>query len=214
MDRRVITENEQAGVRQGTATRRSGRRTAGRLLQAAQELLEQDNFERFSLRAVADRAGVSLANLQYYYPKREDLARALCSEVGNRYRQSYDECLAASPADPLPRLVAVLRFNLADIRQRKTRRFFIQLWALLGSIDDFEGAYLRELYRIDVDQLTEHLAPVAGTDEPAELRRRATLIAALIEGLLLVQDCEPDETASAVLIEQALETALRIAHGD
>ena len=204
MDRRVTTEHEQPGVRQGTATRRGGRRTAARLLQAAQEMLGQDNFERFSLRAVADRAGVSLANLQYYYPKREDLARALCSEVGERYRNSYVDCLACAPEDPLQRLVAVLRFNLVDIRQRATRRFFIQLWALLGSIDDFEGAYLRELYRIDVDQLTEHLAPVAGTDSLPEQRRRATLIAALIEGLMLVQDCEPDEAASAALIEQAL----------
>jgi len=52
------------------------------------------------MRNVADRAGVSLANLQYYFTRRKDLAQAILQDVGDSYRAAYDECLAAAPDSP------------------------------------------------------------------------------------------------------------------
>jgi AcrR family transcriptional regulator len=82
----AIKEQTGTGVRQGTATRRAGKETAARLVAAAHDQLEAETLERFSMRNVAERAGVSLANLQYYFPRREDLLRALYQDLGTRYR--------------------------------------------------------------------------------------------------------------------------------
>ena len=200
------------GVRRGTATRKAGRKTAERLVAAAHELLETQSYERFSMRNVAEQAGVSLANLQYYFPRREDLAKALITDIGARYRAAYDECLAQAPDDPVERFRIVLRWNMADIGQKSTRQFFIQFWALLGSLDNFAGEYLREVYFIDIDQLGEHIGAIHNGMDGREIKKRATLIAAMIEGLMVVAGYFGDvEGKPSALKEAALNTALEIA---
>lgn len=199
------------GTKKGTATRSSGKRTAARLVQVAHDLLATEPFENFSMRAVADRAGVGLANLQYYFPHREDLARALYLDVGDRYQAAYNRCLENAPEEPAERFKAILRWNMHDITLKSTRQFFIQLWTLLGSIDNYEGCYLHELYAIDINQLSEHISAIDPTADYDDLRRRATLIAAMIEGLLLVGNLGQDPAATRTLLDQATETALAIA---
>ena len=39
----------------------------------------------FSLRAVALKAGISVSNLQYYFPTRPDVVRAVMAPVINTY---------------------------------------------------------------------------------------------------------------------------------
>jgi len=203
------------GVRRGTATRRAGQVTAARIVEAAQVLLETDAYERFSMRSVAERAGVSLANLQYYFPKREDLAKALNLEVGKRYQAAYEDCLKDAPGDPVERFKVVLRYNMQDISKRPTRQFFIQLWALLGSLDDFRGQYLQQLYAIDIYQLQEPIKAIHPRMGDVELERRATLIAAMIEGLMVVSgDLQQQAANREALFEAAFETALAIACGE
>lgn len=166
------------------------------------------------MRAVADRAGVSLANLQYYFPNKKDLARALYLDVGEHYRATYAACLASAPEEPLARLTAILRWNMEDITRRSTQRFFIQLWALLGSLDDFEGEYLRELYAIDIEQLSEHIQALQPDLPATQIRQRATLVAALIEGLLLlIRDVDGDARRRQALVEACVQAALAIATG-
>ncbi len=202
------------GTKRGTATRRAGRVTSQRLVQTAQDMLANENLERFTMRAVADRAGVSLANLQYYFPTRKDLARALYLDVGERYQAAYDACLATAPEEPLARLTAILRWNMEDVSRRSTQRFFIQLWALLGSLDDFEGDYIRELYAIDIEQLSHHIRNLKPDISAAETRQRATLIAALTEGLLLLlHDVDQDTERRKALLESCVQTGLAIANG-
>ena len=118
-------DSPQAAVRTGTATRSAGKRTAAKLLVAAHEQLEQEALEKFSMRNVAERAGVSLANLQYYFPRREDLAQALYQDLDLKYRVAYAQCLAGAPDDPVERFKVVLRYNMQDITQRRTRQFCI-----------------------------------------------------------------------------------------
>ncbi len=200
------------GVRHGTATRKAGRETAARLVAAARELLETENYERFSMRNVAQRAGVSLANLQYYFPRREDLAKALFNDIADHYKAAYEECLARAPEDPVERFRLVLRWNMEDIGKKSTRQFFIQFWALLGSMDDFKGRYLRELYCVDIGQLGEHIGAIHPGMDAREIRQRATLIAAMIEGLMVVTGDFGDTGGnSATLRAAALGAVLEIA---
>jgi TetR/AcrR family transcriptional regulator len=202
------------GVRKGTATRRAGKETAARLVQAAYELLETERYERFSMRNVAERAGVSLANLQYYFPRREDLAQALSNHMDTLYRAAYEECLIDAPESPKERFKLILRYNMQEISKQSTRQFFIQLWALLGSMDDFAGHHLSELYAIDINQLSEHIEAIHPNAGTGEIRKRATLIAAMIEGLMVVMgDTSQDENLTENLLDYAFETALAIADG-
>jgi AcrR family transcriptional regulator len=207
-------EAAQSGVRDGTAKRRAGKATAARLVQAAHDLLESESLDKFSMRSVAERAGVSLANLQYYFPRREDLALAMTLDLDKRYRNAYEEYLADAGDKPLERFRSVLRFQLQDASKKSTRQFFIQFWALLGSLDDFEGDYLGKTYDIDIAHLMENISAMQPGLVEDEVRRRAILIASLVEGLLVVINALPDNDGSrGKLLSSAFDLAEATALG-
>lgn len=202
------------GVRTGTAKRRAGRETAARLVQAAHQLLESESLDRFSMRNVAERAGVSLANLQYYFPRREDLALAMALELDTRYRSAYQVFLGEAGDGPLERFRAILRYQLQDLLDPGTRQFFIQFWALLGSLDNFEGRYLGQTYDIDLAHLVENIAALQPDTDTGEVKKRAALIAAMVEGLLVVIHTLPEGDGSReALLESAFELAEATALG-
>ena len=213
MSKSVGEARSSQGVRSGTARRRAGRETAARIVQAAHDLLESENLDRFSMRAVAEQAGVSLANLQYYFPGREDLAQALSLDLDARYRAAYEERLAVAGDSPIERFRAVMQYNMEDIARQTTRRFFIQLWALMGSLDEFEGHYIGQVYKVDIGQLSEHIAALHPELSAAEITRRATLTAAMIEGLLVVINTIESEKERETILEYAMTMGTAIADG-
>jgi AcrR family transcriptional regulator len=63
--------------------------TRARIVQAALDLFRERGYDRTTMRAVAERAGVSLGNAYYYFRSKEHLIQAY-------YAQTLDEQLAAS----------------------------------------------------------------------------------------------------------------------
>lgn len=201
--------------RRRTATgRRAGNDTAARIVLAARELLMNEGYAHFSMRNVAARAGVHLANVQYYFKTREDLVRALLDDTGARYRASYHELQAAAPADRTARFEQVVDFHLKDIATWETRRYFIQLWALLTEIDGHTGNLMNDLYAIDIQQLSACIADLVPDTEPAEVRRRASVLAAMIEGMVVVRGAHSRSAAEMKkLMSRAQAVAMQIALG-
>lgn len=198
--------------RAGTATRAGGKKTAIRIIDAARSILMSQDYTQFTMRNVAKKADVHLANVQYYYPKREDLLHALFVDTGNRYTQAYQQCIARAPDSPLGRFKAVIDYSLQDIVVPDTRRFFLQLWALLGSMDNYSGRLLGELYAIDIAQLSDRIQEMYPKMAGKELEHRATLLAAMIEGLMVViGDGNPRSRRTNVLLSKAQDMALQIA---
>jgi AcrR family transcriptional regulator len=198
----------------GTASRRAHNETAGRIVLAARELLMNEGYAQFSMRNVAARAGVHLANVQYYFKTREDLVRALLDDTGARYRASYDELRASAPADRTARFEAVIDFHLKDVATWETRRYFIQLWALLTTIDGHSGGLMNDLYAIDIQQISECIAELTPDTEPAEVRRRASVLAAMIEGMVVVRGAHSRSAPELKrLMNRAHAVAMQIALG-
>ncbi|MEL6378687.1 MAG: helix-turn-helix domain-containing protein [Pseudomonadota bacterium] len=54
-----------------------GEHRKGVILDRARSVLIRDGFAKFTLRDVADAAGISLGNLQYYFPSRDDLVASV-----------------------------------------------------------------------------------------------------------------------------------------
>ena len=177
----------QVKTKRAATSRRAGNDTAARIVLAARELLMTQGYAQFSMRNVAARAGLHLANVQYYYKTREALVKALLDDTGERYRSSYEELRAKGPTDREARFRAVVEFNLEDIATSETRRYFIQLWALLTEIDGRAGHLMNDLYAIDIQQLSDCIADLVPDTDAAEVRRRASILAAMIEGMVVVR---------------------------
>jgi AcrR family transcriptional regulator len=194
--------------------RREGNETASKIVLAAREILMDEGYAHFSMRNVASRAGMHLNNVQYYFKTREDLVRALLEDTGSRYRASYDKLLAVAPAEPVARFNALIEFNLQDVSTWETRRFFIQLWALLITLDDSSGSLLDDLYAIDIEQLSGFIAELVPGTAPAEIRRRASVLAAMIEGMVVVRGAHTRNASEMKrLIARAHAVAMQIALG-
>jgi AcrR family transcriptional regulator len=194
--------------------RREGNETASRIVLAAREMLMDEGYAHFSMRNVASRAGMHLNNVQYYFKTREHLVRALLEDTGSRYRASYDKLLAVAPAEPQARFNALIEFNLQDISTWETRRFFIQLWALLITLDGRSGGLLDDLYATDIEQLSGFIAELVPGTAPAEIRRRASVLAAMIEGMVVVRGAHsPNASEMKRLLARARAVAMQIALG-
>src|SRR4051812_2738566 len=204
----------QVKTKRAATGRRAGNDTAARIVLAARELLMTEGYAQFSMRNVAARAGLHLANVQYYYKTREALVKALLDDTGERYRSSYEELRAKGPTDREARFKAVVEFNLKDIATAETRRYFIQLWALLTEIDGRAGHLMNDLYAIDIQQLGDCIADLVPDTDAAEVRRRASILAAMIEGMVVVRGAHSRNPAELKkLMARALGLAMQIALG-
>jgi AcrR family transcriptional regulator len=200
--------------RRSAPKRREGNEAAARIVLAAREILMDEGHAHFSMRNVASRAGMHLNNVQYYFKTREHLVRALLEDTGARYRASYDKLLADAPAEPGARFTALIEFSLQDVSTWETRRFFIQLWALLITLDDRSGTLLDELYAIDIEQLSGFIAELVPGTPPAEIRRRASVLAAMIEGMVVVRGAHSTNASEMKrLLARAHAVAMQIARG-
>lgn len=166
---------------------RKGRERVSEILNAARRVLVEKDYTQFSLRNIAASAGMHLSNLQYYLPTREAVIHALVEHVVRTYDARYEEKFRDLPATPYPRFIAILDFLIEDIRDPETRRFFIQLWALLESSDNTQGGtLLNELYAKHIDNIAGYIAELNPALSRSERQQRAAMIAAMIDGMMLM----------------------------
>ena len=99
-------------------------------------------------------------------------------------------------------------------RSAETRRYFIQLWALLTEIDGRAGHLMNDLYAIDIQQLSDCIADLVPDTDAAEVRRRASILAAMIEGMVVVRGAHSRNPAELKkLMARAQGMAMQIALG-
>lgn len=162
-----------------------GRTRVKAILEGAKTVLTENGYTQFSLRNVANAAGVHLSHLQYYFPSRDALIIALVEYVEQGYWSIYEERTKLLPSTPYPRFLAILDFLIEDDQDTKTRRFFVQLWALLETTDD-SGDLLARLYTANIETLATYIAEINPTLSHGARHQRATMIHAMIDGMMLM----------------------------
>jgi AcrR family transcriptional regulator len=160
-----------------------GERTRGAIADAALELFLERGYEKTTMRAVAERAGVALGNAYYYYGSKEHLVQAF-------YARTHEEHLALCE----PMLATEKRFA------ERLRRLLVLKVETAAPYHRFSGL----LFRTAADPRSP-LNPFSG--ESAELREQATaLMARVIEGseLKLPPDLARELPALLWLYEMAV----------
>ena len=95
-------------------------------------------------------------------------------------------------------------------------QFFIQLWALLESSDVHTGVLLDELYAYNIREWCDIIRLVNPTVSDGQLQQKATMIAALIEGMMLMfRDADVKLERGDAKIEDVLKAQIyQIAAGE
>lgn len=182
-------------------TLRKGAVRRGEILAVARRVLVEDGYDRFVLRGIAVRVGLTLGNLQYYYATRDDLLEAVIRAefAGN---QAEVSALTARPGGADDRLAAITR-HLIDVWAREGGRVYAIMSLLALHHRRFRDLHV-EIYTAFYAGLLPVLRALRPRAKRAELLRVARLITTLIDGALVQV---PDRR----FVAEAVEAVLMIA---
>jgi AcrR family transcriptional regulator len=159
-----------------------GQRRDEAILDAATALLIDEGYAHLSTRAIAARAGIHPGHLQYYYPAKADVVRALLERYLARSLRDVEARLERAAGTPVARLRATLDAILDDQATAGACQMFWELWALAArdkAVAAATAAFYGR-YRHGVAAALRALNPRLGR---ARAERRAALAVALLEGL-------------------------------
>lgn len=179
-----------------------GEQRQRKILDAARNLLVDDGYDCFVLREVAARLGITLGNLQYYYPTRDDLLVGVIRAEFERNQGEIAE-LSSGKRTVRIRLAAIVR-HLTEVWAKEGGRVYVVMSLLAIHHERFARLH-REIYEDFYDSLVPVLAEIRPHPSPAELRRTARLVSTLIDGALIQvpgRSLLADTVAAAIAIAE------------
>jgi AcrR family transcriptional regulator len=167
-------------------------RTRAKLLEAARELVRERGYERTTLQAVAERAGMTSGAIYGNFKNRQDLFTALGGTYWPAIRPT-----APSTADLREKMRALAEATLAALPERRGA----VVGRLTGMAYALDNADLRsEVQKVTAESYAVGAAWLAGEDPgklPMPPHLMVAVIHALTEGLVfqrfLTPDLVPDE---------------------
>ncbi|MFG6448861.1 TetR/AcrR family transcriptional regulator [Roseateles sp. BYS180W] len=176
----LVAQNLQSKASQTTA---KGLGRAEEILVHARQLLVRQGSAGLSLRALAQSVGMSLSNLQHYFPGREALLQSLVRVTLVRYQQGVDAQLRAHAQHGAERqLDAVLEYLLRDLDDATSRGFLLALWDM-AEREQFAAALHSEFQRRAIGVIAAVLRDVGPARSEALRRRVAVQMLACIQGM-------------------------------
>ena len=115
MDAAGTRTGSEVGRQRGYTRRGEAQREA--LEHAAFDLIAERGLEGLRTRDIAARAGVNIATLHYYFPKKEELIRSVVEELKQRFRTRQEPQLATQPRNPLIELRQELQDAQYQVRE-------------------------------------------------------------------------------------------------
>lgn len=127
-------------------------KTIEQILDAAQEILITKGYAGFTMRLVAQSAGISPGNLTYHFPKKNTLLRALIQRILEDYSRQLDEIFSGAEVPDGQDIEALVHLALMDNVDVGTVRISRELWAMAlhdevirDVVDDFYDELMKRL---------------------------------------------------------------------
>jgi len=171
-------------ARAGTAVQPRGQHRADEILAAARAVMVEDGYAALTTRKVAERVGIRQSNVQYYFPTKVDLVRALFEASIADSARVISTRLAQGTASAEARLLGSIDYFLETHHSIEEQRFLRELWALSAHDLDVAAA-MQGLYQRWVDLTTRNLLQMNPALGRPRAQRRALLIISLVDGLSL-----------------------------
>ncbi len=133
--------------REAQQRRRSekGETSAYGILLAAEALLIDEGYHNFSLRKVATRANQTLGSLQYYYPSKDILVKAMLDNYIQRYLDMFERIRTSAGDDPKRQFKALVRGIVLDLNSKTTTVFFPEIWSMANH-DEHASDFMDAMY--------------------------------------------------------------------
>ncbi|WP_418059712.1 TetR/AcrR family transcriptional regulator [Pimelobacter simplex] len=184
------------------------------LVAAARAALAQEGVARTSLRAVAAEAGVPLGTMQYVFPSKEALLRAVIEDV-------VDEIVEVlrGTAEVDRGLEHAIRQGLAAFWDQlvsghvslQMMQYELTMYALRTAGQEELARWQYERYTAIVAEWFERAAHHAGETCAVPFDRLGRITVAALDGLILQHVCDPDRARSGTDLADVVEMIVRLA---
>ncbi|ATG49178.1 hypothetical protein CEW89_17340 [Celeribacter ethanolicus] len=171
--------NELYGV---TAPSAKSRATVEKVLEEAEAVLAEEGVAGLTFRALARRCDMRLSNLQYYFATQEDLLTAVTRYVLVR---RLSELQARGPLGLIEtpqRFTAYLEFRMERAADPKAQAITTGLRDL-ALRQDGPARHVAQICRFHTGVLEDMIALLAPDISEQDIRRKAAMIAALVEAV-------------------------------
>lgn len=158
-----------------------GQNRVATIITAAENILIEEGYHNFSLRKVATAAGIKLGNLQYYFPTKDELVKAMLNQVIQVYLEKFEALRTSAGDDPKQQLTTLIKHIITDLNNKKTTVFFPELWSL-SNHEKHVTKYMEVMYRQYREILGEVIALINPTLSVKQVKRIALFISCSIEG--------------------------------
>lgn len=176
------------------------------LIRAALDLVAEAGPKGATVRAIADRAGVTPGLIRHYFDSKDALIRIAYRHLMDQMTADNLAVLAAAPDQPRARLAA---FVAASVRPPVLDAEAVSLWA--GFLHEVRrDPAMREVhaqtYLAFRDKLQELIAALPRNLGTATLRAEAIACNAILDGLWLEGSTLPEAFAPGELVDIALSS--------
>jgi TetR/AcrR family transcriptional repressor of nem operon len=169
--------------------------TEEKIIDVAQALVQSRGFNGFSYRDLAERILIRTASIHYYFPKKDDLARALMK----RYRRDFDEAIQSidnSDRYPQDRLESYLKM-FSELSNGGSRLcLFAVFSAELSTFSETVQEEIQSFYEDNIRWISGVIddGRLSGVFSfPGESRTIASAIFSFLEGEMLVRRVFPSK---------------------
>jgi TetR/AcrR family transcriptional repressor of nem operon len=164
-----------------------------KIIDVAQALVQARGFNGFSYRDLADRILIRTASIHYYFPRKDDLARALMK----RYRRDFDEVIQSidhADRSPQDRLTSYLKMFSALSKGGSRLCLFAVFSAELSAFSETVQGEIQSFYEDNIRWIGGVIdeGRLSGVFSfPGESRDIASAIFSFLEGEMLVRRVFP-----------------------
>lgn len=155
------------------------------ILDASRHLYATGGYAGLSMRAVATAVGISLGNLQHYFPNREALIAAVLDFMMDTYQVEIDQVTAAAPqGDSAHRFCAAIDLLLERVADGDAQKIFIETW----SLSTRNASALQAMARVHRRQelaLYNLLRKLPNASSRRQTQQRARMVVLVLHGCML-----------------------------
>jgi AcrR family transcriptional regulator len=182
------------------------------LTAAANELIEK-GYAEFSLRGVAAAAGMSLSTLQYHFKSFDELLAATLKCLLDSYIEGGEAIVKQPSRQTHDTLTNLITYSLQQVKSPRLTVATTESWAFAH-----RNALAREIMQAGYERYLSlfmtAIRPLNPRLSETQLRSRAALIGAQIDGLLLYTfEGAPPLLDWEILERTCIESAIRLSVG-
>ncbi|WP_433677690.1 TetR/AcrR family transcriptional regulator [Nocardia sp. CA-119907] len=184
------------------------------MLTAARAALARNGVARTSMRAVAAEAGVPLGTLQYVFPTKEQLLRAVIGDVVDEIAAVLEGAAELEKGlDHAIRrgLTSFWEMLVVDQTNLQIMQYELTTYALREPGHASLARWQYERYSSIVAQWCQQAAHNAGETCAVPFGRLARVIVACMDGLIMQHVCDPNEVRSREDLETTLDMLVGLA---